>query len=139
MPTVTVPVDELRAQGRIRLTASGVDVLVVWVDGAAHAVQDACAHRGLPLRDGVVRGCVITCPAHLRQFDLRTGARRDDPDGEPLRTYVARIVDGPGAGVVEVDVPERVEAPSLRQVLLAHACAGAPEDDVEHRPPGRRG
>ena len=125
--TATVLVDELRALGRMRLAVSGVEVLVVWADGEPYAIENACPHRGLPLSAGVVKGCVITCPAHLRQFDVRSGARHDDPRGEVLRTYPSRIVAGPGGGIVVVDVLETLQSLSMRQMLLANARGASPD------------
>jgi nitrite reductase/ring-hydroxylating ferredoxin subunit len=49
------------------------------LDGTYHAVDNLCLHRGGPLADGVIRNCVVTCPWHGWQFDLRTGALVQDP------------------------------------------------------------
>jgi 3-phenylpropionate/trans-cinnamate dioxygenase ferredoxin component len=43
------------------------------VDGALYAVDNTCPHRGGPLGEGDVEGCVVTCPWHAWQFDLATG------------------------------------------------------------------
>jgi nitrite reductase/ring-hydroxylating ferredoxin subunit len=117
--TLTVGVDELAAHGRVRLVCGERAVLVSWVDGAAYAVSDACPHRATSLVDGVLRDGVVTCPGHLWQFDVRTGARHDTV-GEPLDTYPVQV-DG---DLVEVTLPDEVAPPSLREVLLAHARAG---------------
>lgn len=119
--TVTVGLADLERLGRVRVEAAACPVLVALVEGSPYAVQDACRHRQASLVTGVIRDGVVTCPSHLFQYDLRTGARHDT-EGEPLPSYPARIV----GGVVEVDVPDAVRAPSLREVLLAHAREGRP-------------
>jgi nitrite reductase/ring-hydroxylating ferredoxin subunit len=49
------------------------------VDGAYHAVDNICLHRGGPLADGVVSGRVVTCPWHHWQYDLASGTLLQDP------------------------------------------------------------
>ena len=119
--TVTVDLTDLERLGRVRVETPGCPVLVALVEGTPYAVQDSCRHRQASLATGVIRDGIVTCPSHLFQYDLRTGARHDT-DGEPLPAYPARIADG----VVEVDVPDPVRAPSLREILLAAAQEGRP-------------
>ncbi len=52
------------------------------VDGTFYAIDGVCPHQGGPLAEGEVTGCVVTCPWHGWQFDIRTGQHqfeRDDP------------------------------------------------------------
>jgi len=49
------------------------------LNGAYHAVDNVCLHRGGPLADGVIAGCIVTCPWHGWQFDVTTGALVQDP------------------------------------------------------------
>lgn len=49
------------------------------LNGAYHAVDNPCLHRGGPLADGVVAGCVVTCPWHGWQYDVTTGVLVQDP------------------------------------------------------------
>nr|MDA8434614.1 Rieske (2Fe-2S) protein [Actinomycetales bacterium] len=81
--TLTADLERLRAQGRLRLEADGCAVLLALVDGDVHAVDDACRHRGTALSGGLLRDGIVTCPAHLWQYDVRTG-RRHDTQGEAL-------------------------------------------------------
>jgi len=133
VPTVSVPVDDLVRDTRVRVEAEACPVLVALVEGRAYAVQDACRHRQASLLTGVLRDGVVTCPSHFWQYDLRTGARHDT-DGEGLPSYPARLVreDGTEAASlgdavrVEVEVPDAAPAPTLREVLLAHARGNTP-------------
>ena len=120
--TLRVSQDEVPEGRAVRLEGEDCAVLVALVDGELHAVDDACRHRGTALSGGLLRDGVVTCPAHLWQYDVRTG-RRHDTAGDGLATYPVSVVDGD----VEVTVPDLVRAPSLREVLLAHAHEPRPE------------
>jgi nitrite reductase (NADH) small subunit len=59
--------------------------------GEYHALDNLCLHRGGPLSDGVVANCIVTCPWHGWQFDVRTGMCVQDP-GVGVTRHEARIV-----------------------------------------------
>ena len=43
------------------------------VDGELFALDGVCPHQGGPLGQGHLDGCIVTCPWHGWQFDVRTG------------------------------------------------------------------
>lgn len=43
------------------------------VAGTISALDGICPHQGGPLADGPLDGCLVTCPWHGWQFDVRTG------------------------------------------------------------------
>jgi nitrite reductase (NADH) small subunit len=43
------------------------------VDGEFHALDGVCPHQGGPLAEGDLQGCIVTCPWHGWQFDVRNG------------------------------------------------------------------
>ena len=43
------------------------------VDGAFYAIDDTCLHRGGPLGEGELEGCIVTCPWHGWKYDVRSG------------------------------------------------------------------
>jgi nitrite reductase (NADH) small subunit len=43
------------------------------VDNEFFALDGICPHQGGPLGKGRLSGCVVTCPWHGWQFDVRTG------------------------------------------------------------------
>lgn len=51
----------------------GTKVLVVRFDDRVCAYQDRCAHLGVPLSQGTLRGDVLICGAHHYEYDARTG------------------------------------------------------------------
>jgi nitrite reductase (NADH) small subunit len=43
------------------------------------ALDGICPHQGGPLGKGQLTGCVVTCPWHGWQFDVRTGQHQSNP------------------------------------------------------------
>ncbi len=43
------------------------------VDGQFFALDGVCPHQGGPLGKGTLAGCIVTCPWHGWQFDVRDG------------------------------------------------------------------
>ena len=46
------------------------------VDGEFYALDGVCSHQGGPLGKGAMKGCIVTCPWHGWQYDVRTGANQ---------------------------------------------------------------
>ena len=59
-------------EGR-ELIAAGRIVALFNVDGEFHALDGICPHQGGPLGKGALTGCIVTCPWHGWQYDVRTG------------------------------------------------------------------
>ena len=58
------------------------------VDGAFHAIDNTCIHRGGPLGEGDLEGSVVTCPWHGWQYDVTTGACVGNPAAKVERYEV---------------------------------------------------
>ena len=116
MTQAHVRLDDLVSHGRLTAYADDVRILVALVDGEVVAYEDACGHRGNSLVEGVVRDCIVTCPAHLWRYDLRTGERHDSP-GSRLMSFPVEII---GDDIL-VDVPPPAPKLSIREALLAAA------------------
>jgi nitrite reductase/ring-hydroxylating ferredoxin subunit/uncharacterized membrane protein len=92
---VPVLADADLEEGRPRLVrADDVEVLLVRVDGAVHALGARCPHLGGPLHEGWLRGDVVVCPWHGSSYDLATGAVRRGPATTPLPCFTTRVVEG---------------------------------------------
>ena len=62
------------------------------------AISNACAHQNGPLGEGKIIDCLVTCPWHGFQYDVRNG-RSPAPFTERVPTYNIRLTNG----MVEVD------------------------------------
>jgi nitrite reductase/ring-hydroxylating ferredoxin subunit len=80
-------------------------VAVYNVDGEIFALDGVCPHQGGPLGRGALAGCIVTCPWHGWQFDVRTGQHQLSATIQQPRLAV-RV----RAGVIEVDLNEPEDA-----------------------------
>jgi 3-phenylpropionate/trans-cinnamate dioxygenase ferredoxin subunit len=60
------------------------------------AIEDRCSHDDGPLAEGDwdEESCVVICPRHGANFDLRTGRPLTLPAYEPVDVFPVRVVDG---------------------------------------------
>jgi nitrite reductase (NADH) small subunit len=49
------------------------------VDGTYYCIDNTCPHRGGPLGEGDLEGCVVTCPWHGWRWDVTSGANANNP------------------------------------------------------------
>jgi len=83
------------------------DVIVVHTEDGGFRVFDAkCPHQDQSLGEASLEGVVLTCPAHLWQFDVTTG-EGVNPTGCKLTAYASKVEDGQ----VLVDLQSEVETP----------------------------
>jgi nitrite reductase/ring-hydroxylating ferredoxin subunit len=59
------------------LKAEGVNLVLVKLNGAVHALENKCPHLNLPLGRGRIEGGQIVCPFHGSRFDIATGENTD--------------------------------------------------------------
>ncbi len=70
---------KLTKVGNIPLAAAqefvvdGYVIALFNIDGTFYALDGVCPHQGGPLGRGELEGCIVTCPWHGWQFDVRTG------------------------------------------------------------------
>lgn len=64
---------ELPANQMIMVVVGGKEILLANVDGSYYAIANKCTHLGGSLVKGSLEGCIVTCPRHGAQFDVRTG------------------------------------------------------------------
>lgn len=82
----------------------GVEVLVIHVEGGEiRAIPASCPHQDTPLVEGELEGKLLTCGAHLWQFDVITG-KGVNPDDVELVQYPVKVEDD----AIYVDVKEPV-------------------------------
>ena len=83
------------APGEMKFVAVDRERLVLAnVDGDFYALRDVCGHRNAPLSRGRLDGCVIECPLHFAQFDMRSGKFIDGPYSADVPAYEVRVDSG---------------------------------------------
>ncbi len=87
----------------LRVVVGTLQVGLFRVGDELHAMENACPHAGLPLSEGLLEGCVVTCTAHGWRFDVRSGFPPGDADGFPIPCFPVRVEDG--EVYVDVDHP----------------------------------
>lgn len=65
--------DEVPPGAAIEVEHDGRVYAIFNVEGEIHVMDGICPHQGGPLAEGEVVDCVVTCPWHGWQFDIRTG------------------------------------------------------------------
>jgi nitrite reductase/ring-hydroxylating ferredoxin subunit/DMSO/TMAO reductase YedYZ heme-binding membrane subunit len=69
---------------------NGDRVAVFLMEGKLSAISNACAHQNGPLGEGKIIKCLVTCPWHGFQYDVRSG-RSPAPFTETIPTYRVRL------------------------------------------------
>jgi len=91
---VVISLDDLWEGDLVSCTVDGVDLLLVNLKGHVHAFRDRCPHAGTPLHQGKLEGRILTCSAHLWQFDVVNGGVGVNPRDCRLTSFAVRIEDG---------------------------------------------
>lgn len=92
--TATVLAGELEDGQPKKVSAGGIDVLLVRRGERVLALSNACTHRGAPLSDGELDGDCVTCPWHGSQFDLEDGSVLRGPATGPQPVWETRVAQG---------------------------------------------
>lgn len=92
--TPTVPEAELREGELHKVSAGGIDVLLVRRGERVLAISDACTHRGASLSGGELDDGCVTCPAHGSRFDLEDGSVLRGPATGPQPVWETRVAQG---------------------------------------------
>ncbi|MEM7670350.1 MAG: Rieske 2Fe-2S domain-containing protein [Pseudomonadota bacterium] len=98
---------------RIARLPSGDRVAVFLHEGRLSAISNACAHQNGPLGEGRIVDCLVTCPWHGFQYDVRNG-RSPAPFTEMVPTYRVRI----RGDQVEVDPDANPPGTAVEPYLL---------------------
>jgi nitrite reductase/ring-hydroxylating ferredoxin subunit len=66
-------------------------IVLAHVEGSFYALRDVCGHRNAPLSRGTLTGCIVECPLHFAQFDVRNGKYVDGPYSADVPAYEVRV------------------------------------------------
>jgi 3-phenylpropionate/trans-cinnamate dioxygenase ferredoxin component len=83
--------------GEVKIVREGdLAVGVFNADGELFAIEDRCSHDDGPLAEGDFEAerCIVVCPRHGSEFDVRTGRPRTLPAYLPVQTYSVWVEDG---------------------------------------------
>ena len=83
--------DDVPAEGAIRVTLDGRPVCVARSRGEVFALHDVCSHAEVPLSEGDVDDGTVECWLHGSRFDLRTGKPTGLPATRPVPVYPVRL------------------------------------------------
>lgn len=61
------------------IEVNGKTIALFNVDGTFYAIDNTCLHRGGPLGEGFLSGCIVTCPWHGWEYDVATGKNLMNP------------------------------------------------------------
>jgi 3-phenylpropionate/trans-cinnamate dioxygenase ferredoxin component len=104
VPVVDVcPVDEL-PPGSVKIVREGDLAIGVFnANDELYALEDRCSHDDGPLAEGEfdAETCVVVCPRHGSEFDVRTGRPRTLPAYLPVETYRVWVEDG----LIKLELP----------------------------------
>lgn len=78
----------------VRVYAGGLPALVVRIDGNLNAIGAVCSHAGGPLDEGKLESCIVTCPWHASQFDVRDGRVKGGPATFSQPQFLVREAGG---------------------------------------------
>jgi nitrite reductase (NADH) small subunit len=85
--------DELPPGQATERLVNGRPVAIFNVGGRFYATSNFCIHRGGPLGQGQLDGCVVMCPWHAWTFDVTTGESTVNPELK-VATYAVKVEDG---------------------------------------------
>jgi 3-phenylpropionate/trans-cinnamate dioxygenase ferredoxin subunit len=95
-------ISELDEGEMLSVEVDGELVCLAKVAGAVYAFTDNCTHISGPLNEGELDGCVLTCPWHGAQFDVRTGKVLRGPARQDVLTYPVKVEDD----AIYIQLPE---------------------------------
>jgi len=74
---------------------NGQQIALFNVEGSLYAISNRCSHARGPLSEGNLDGdkCVVTCPWHYAQFDLKSGRVVDGIASAPVKSYAVEVRD----------------------------------------------
>ncbi|WP_233570338.1 MULTISPECIES: Rieske (2Fe-2S) protein [Prosthecochloris] len=84
--------DEISEGAVMDITAGGVALAVMKVNGEVFALEGTCPHEGGPLGKGVIEDGYLVCPWHGWEFDPSTGNDRYNPS-RGVRAFDVEIRD----------------------------------------------
>lgn len=98
----SVRADQVPAGGGLECIAGDAVVAVFAAEGNYYGIDGICLHAGGPLAEGYLSGCIVTCPWHGWQYDVRTGENCLNPRIRTRRFPIRVEPDGTLSACLDV-------------------------------------
>jgi nitrite reductase/ring-hydroxylating ferredoxin subunit len=85
--------DDLSEGTLLAVRAGDEEITLAHCNGGVYAFQSHCLHLHGPLAEGRLEDCLLSCPWHGWQYDVRTGENTFDL-AIKLQTYDVQVVHG---------------------------------------------
>ena len=85
----------------LAVEAEGQAIALYKVDGQVYAIDGVCPHAGAALAEGSLNGCLIMCPWHGWEFDVKTGKCDFNSD---IQTKTFPVKEEKGEIYINLDV-----------------------------------
>ncbi|MEE8314362.1 MAG: Rieske 2Fe-2S domain-containing protein [Myxococcota bacterium] len=89
--TRVAALDEIPDDAGLRVSLGDLELGIYRIDGELYAMDDICPHAGSSLSEGFLAGTCVVCPAHLWEFDVRTGLPPEVTAGKSLARYPVEV------------------------------------------------
>jgi uncharacterized membrane protein/nitrite reductase/ring-hydroxylating ferredoxin subunit len=86
--------DELKVNGMKLLHIKDKRIVLARTEDRYAAFEDRCTHKGGSLAGGSTMCNIVQCPWHGSQFDVITGAVKEGPAKEGIKTYSVKESNG---------------------------------------------
>lgn len=90
----TFKLDDIPERVPYPITVGRRAMLLFRFGGWVYATAARCTHQGVELAGGELEGALMRCPWHSVRFDVRTGARVNQPNCRDLRIFRTEVSDG---------------------------------------------
>ncbi len=71
----------------------GMEIALFNLQGKIFALENVCPHMGGPLGEGDIENCIVTCPWHGWQFDIKSGSCENMPGDDARKVDIEIIND----------------------------------------------
>ena len=87
-----------------QLDIADLEIALAHTEEGLFAIDDVCSHAEVSLSDGSINGCLIECPMHGAEFDLKTGEAKSLPATKALSVYKVLVNGDDENATVSIEV-----------------------------------
>ena len=94
VPSITVKLSDIPERAPWPVSIGRRALLLFRYGDWVYAAAARCTHQGVELAGGTLDGSLLRCPWHGVRFDVRTGARVNQPTCRDLRVFRTEVQGG---------------------------------------------